>query len=673
MPRMQLPEKLQPLIDIPKRIKIVIGGRGSGKSQSIVDINLMESQTKALKIGCFREFQNSIEDSVYSLLVDEILRLELSGFSVLANKITNCYGGEFKFRGLARNPEAMKSMNGFHRFLVEEAQTISKESLKLLLPTLRTDDSEIWMAANPMSSADPFSERFIIPFERELERDGYYEDDMHLIIVCNYMDNPFFPSVLEQERLFDKEHLSTAEYEHIWLGKFNDEVDGSIIPVEWFDTAIDSHITLGFQPEGEIVVSHDPSDLGPDPKGLCYKQGSVVLDVLENAKGDGNDGADWATDFAIEVNADRFIWDCDGMGVLLRRQISESLAATEIEFEMFRGSNSPLQPSSLYQPDPNIDRKKAKTNAQTFKNRRAQSYFSLRDRFYCTFKAIKNDLYAPDIISYISISSTIKARARLRSEVCRIPKKKNPNGMLQIMTKDEMLRIHKIKSPNMADSLMMAFDIQESGVDGSYYAKIIEKLRTLGRIGNVPHEQHMPTDTFWEIGDDDTVSIWFVQQRGSEKRLIDFYQNQGEGIAHYVMVIKEKNYLLGAHYMPHKEQSGQGVQMGKRTIDVVGNIGLSPIIRVNRAKNQDELQAGILNVRNFLMQCWIDEEKCMEGLSQLINYRKEWDDKNSVHKKTPLSDWCAPGANSLRNGVMGLRNRTNVATHQVMPEPTEDF
>ena len=131
--------------------------------------------------------------------------------------------------------------------------------------------------------------------------------------------------------------------------------------------------------------------------------------------------------------------------------------------------------------------------------------------------------------------------------------------------------------------------------------------------------------------------------------------------------------MLGAHYMPHKEQSGQGVQMGKRTIDVVGNIGLSPIIRVNRSKNQDELQAGILNVRNFLMQCWIDEEKCMEGLSQLVNYRKEWDDTKQVHKKTPLEDWASKGSNALRHGVMGLRNRTNVATHQVMPEPTQDY
>ena len=177
----------------------------------------------------------------------------------------------------------------------------------------------------------------------------------------------------------------------------------------------------------------------------------------------------------------------------------------------------------------------------------------------------------------------------------------------------------------------------------------------------------------WEIGDDDVVSIWFVQERGSDKRLIDFYQNSGEGIPHYVMTIKDKGYLLGVHYIPHTESATSNNQIGKRTVDVVGNVGISPIIRVNRAKNQDDLQAGILNVRNFLMLCSIDEEKCAEGLAQLENYRKEWDDAKQVHKRTPLEDWAAKGANALRHGVMGLRNRASASQSMVTPEVTADY
>lgn len=671
-PILTIATKLKPLVTKKKRFKIIIGGRGSTKTQTISDICLMDSEMYGLKIGCFREFMNSIEDSIYSMLCKEIVRFDLEGFNTTNNKITNAEGGEFRFRGLARNASAIQSMDGFNRFFIDEAQTISLESLRLLTPTLREPDSEIWMSANPMSSADPFSERFINPFQRELDRDGYYEDDLHLIIVCNYMDNPWFPAVLEQERAFDKEFLSTAEYEHIWLGKFNDEVDGSIIPVDWFNSAIDSHIALGFEPVGRKIVTHDPSDVGKDPKGLCFSHGSVVLDVQENLNGDVNEGCDWALNFAGEHGADEFRWDCDGLGITLKRQISSELEDTGIDIVMFRGSNTPDAPDQIYQPDENIERKIVKTNRQIFKNKRAQYYFVLRDRFYATYKAVMKQIYS-DVDSYISLSSTIKNMERLRSEVCRIPKKDNPNGLLQIMSKEEMLRIHKIKSPNMVDSLMMSVNPKDSGIDGSYYGKILKKLRNASRIGDVPYDPSMPVHTFWAIGDDDTVTIWFAQVRGNSKRLIDYYQNSGESIAHYVNVILQKKYLLGQHYLPHKEQQSSSATIGKRVVDVVSNIGLTPVVRVPKAKNQEELQAGILNTRNFLMQCWIDEVRCEEGLQALENYRKEWDEKNNVHKKTPLNDWASRGADGLRNGVMGLSTGTRLSQSQVMPEPDQGF
>jgi phage terminase large subunit len=456
MPELTLPGKLEFLETLKRRYKVVIGGRGSAKSQSISDLCIKDSQVSGLKIGCFREFQNSIEDSVHSLLKDEIKRLGAEGFNVQATQITNSSGGMFKFRGLARNADAMKSMHGFKRFWVEEAQTISADSLQLLTPTLREEDSEIWMSANPMSSADPFSQRFIIPFQRELDRDGIYVDDMHLIIVSNYLDNPFFPDVLEEERLFDLAHKSVAEYEHIWLGKFNDTVEGAIIPVEWFNSAIDAHVTLGFKPLGATIVTHDPSDLGPDPKGLCVRQGSVILDVMEKDSGDVNEGADWATLWAREYHADVFRWDCDGLGVSLKRQISTALDGMRIDIDMFKGSEGVDNPTEIYQPDNQIDRTNAKTNEQTFRNKRAQYYWYLRDRFYNTHLAITRKEYR-DPETLISISSEIDCIDQLRSEICRIPKKYNANGLIQIMSKEDMKKLKPpIPSPNMGDSVMMS-------------------------------------------------------------------------------------------------------------------------------------------------------------------------------------------------------------------------
>lgn len=456
MPRFQCPEKLLPLYEKKKRFKIIIGGRGGAKSQTVSDICLMDSQRFGLKIGCFREFQNSIDDSVKSLLEAEIERLNLQGFRVVNNEITNTSGGKFRFKGLARNPSSVQSMAGFHRFLVEEAQTLSAESIKILTPTLRTDESEIWMMANPQSAADPFSQRFLVPFQQYIDRDGYYEDDEHLIIVVNYYDNPFFPDVLEQERKFDKQHLSTAEYEHKWLGKYNDSVEGSIIPVEWFNKCIDAHVKLGFEPQGIKVVAHDPSDTGPDAKGLAYRHGSVFLDVQDKDDGDANDGADWATDYAIEVQADVFRWDCDGLGVSLKRTITTALDGKRIDIDMFKGSEGVDDPDEIYQPDQVIDKTYQKTNKEIFKNKRAQYYWMLRDAVYATFRAVETGVYTdPD--KMISFSSKIKIIDRVRSEVCRIPKKKNANGYIQIMSKDDMLRMDPpIQSPNLADSIMMA-------------------------------------------------------------------------------------------------------------------------------------------------------------------------------------------------------------------------
>jgi len=450
---MTLPSKLLPLINKPKRFKILIGGRGSGKSQSVGDICLMDAQTKGIKTACFREYQVTMDDSVLSLLSGEIERLGLQGFNVQANAIQ--HGGEdvFKFRGLARNPEGIKSMYGFKRFWVEEAQTISSDSLKALTPTLRVEDSEIWMTANPRSIADPFSQRFIKPFEKQLRSEGYYEDDMHLIIWINFNDNPFFPAVLEQERAYDQANLTTALYRHIWLGEFYDEVEDTIIPVDWFESAIDSHIKLGWKAEGAIIASHDPSDTGGDSKGYAVRHGNVVLNVTEKITGESADGMDWALDLALSDRADYFVWDCDGLGVSLKRQVDAALENKKIDYVMYKGSESP---EDADQPYSDGGSQRAKSNRETFANKRAQYYWRLRDRFEATHRAVsKGEYINPD--EMFSLSSSIEKLDQLRSEVCRIPLKRTNSGKIQIMSKIEMAKKpYEIPSPNMGDALMMA-------------------------------------------------------------------------------------------------------------------------------------------------------------------------------------------------------------------------
>jgi len=439
-----------------RRFKIAIGGRGGAKSRTFAMIFAMKAHAERALISCFREYQNSIEDSVYPLIRSCIEDYGLPGFEIGKSSINHMEGGGFRFKGLARSIDGIKSMHGTNYFWVEEGQFLSADSLRILTPTLREEKSELWISANPMSYNDPFSQRFIVPFERQLAKDGYYLDDLHLIVKINYSDNPWFPAVLEQERRFDYTNLPRALYDHIWEGAFNDSVENSIIPTEWFDACIDAHKKLGFQPQGAIIVSHDPSDLGTDDKSVVRRHGSVVLDARLKKYGDVNEGCDWATSYAIEHGADTFIWDADGMGVSLRRQVVDSLKGKKIRIQPFRGSLDPEDPGKIYDDGGRniLDRTAGRKNGDVFRNRRAQMYWRLRDRMYNTYRAVTKGQYI-DPEKLISISKDISVLPLLRSETCRVPRKFLGSGLIQIMNKAEMRRL-KIQSPNLADALMMA-------------------------------------------------------------------------------------------------------------------------------------------------------------------------------------------------------------------------
>ena len=471
MPTIQLPRKMQPILATKARIIVLIGGRSSGKSEGVARFLMMKSQTESADVLCGREYQNSIDDSVHKLLTGLIVKLDVQGVESTEKKIDFIGGGGFRYKGFARNSAAVKSAQDFKYSWIEEAQDLSEKSIEDLLPTIRATDSKLIFTGNPQASADPFSQRFIVPFKKALDRDGYYEDDMHLIIMMNWRDNPWHGE-LEKQRLWDKENLSRAKYDHIWEGAFNDEIDDSIIKAEWFDAAIDAHKKIGFKPRGATIASHDPSDEGLDDKAFGVRKGSVLLDIKSKATGDANEGADWAADEADEYKPDYFIWDCDGLGISLKRQFSASFSGKKTELILFKGSESAEYPDEIYQPIESVHKDQQKTNKETFRNKRAQYYWRLRDRFYNTYRAIEHGEYI-NTEDMISISSEIKEIQQLRSEVCRIPKKPNGNGLIQIMTKKEMKEKHKIASPNLADTLMQLMYIPENKDDSKEFLRDI--------------------------------------------------------------------------------------------------------------------------------------------------------------------------------------------------------
>jgi len=228
--------------------------------------------------------------------------------------------------------------------------------------------------------------------------------------------------------------------------------------------------------------------------------------------------------------------------------------------------------------------------------------------------------------------------------------------------KDDMKREY----PSTADE---AF---EAVVDGAYYGEIIKKLRVLGRLKAVPYDPLLPVHTFWDLGINDTTDIIFFQVRGMERRIIDFYENNGEGMAHYARILADRGYHYGTHYFPHDVNS-KSLQTGKTLKSIAEGMGIRPIKPITRAKNQEEVLAGIENVRNLLATCWIDEEKCAHLIKALESYRKEWDERLGTFKKTPLHNWASNAADAMRTGAVGLNSMTAVSQSQCMPEPPPDY
>lgn len=239
-PTVLIPAKLERLI-YPKRLKIVYGGRGSAKTRTVVSILTAQASARRERVLCLREIQNSIEESSLAELSEEIERRDLSGSFVVGRKAIRVPAtrSSFSFRGLFRNVNGIKGFARSTKAWVDEAESVSRESWQILMPTIREPGSEIIVTFNPNKASDPTWTDLIGPYEALLDEDGCYEDDEVLIIRANYTDNPWFTDELELERA-KMERTDKDRYNWIWLGKFNKRSDEIIFAgkyrVEAFET-----------------------------------------------------------------------------------------------------------------------------------------------------------------------------------------------------------------------------------------------------------------------------------------------------------------------------------------------------------------------------------------------------------------------------------------------------
>lgn len=187
----------------------------------------------------------------------------------------------------------------------------------------------------------------------------------------------------------------------------------------------------------------------------------------------------------------------------------------------------------------------------------------------------------------------------------------------------------------------------EAPNSGAYYGKQMAAAWDSQRITSVPVEPGIDCETYWDLGMDDSTSIWIMQPVGRELHFVCYYEAQGEPLSHYINWLKDwadKNQVrFSRHGMPHDIEVRE-LGTGKSRKETAMSYGLRPITTAKRL----EIEDGINAVRKILPRCWFDEKNCKQGIRALTDYAKDYDDKHKVFKTKPRHDWASHAADAFR-------------------------
>jgi len=232
------------------RYFIYYGGRGSAKSHSIARFLICKAMASKRKILCARELQNSIQESVHSLLSNIIVEYNLtSWFRIKQTEITCVNESAFIFKGLAHNIDSVKSTEGVDDVWIEEADKVSQNSWSILVPTIRRAGSKFYITFNPTHDYDPVYEMFV---------KNKHPDSITQLV--NYHDNPHFPDVLRKEM----EHMKSVDYEkylHVWEGELRTVSDAQVFKGKYSIEEFSSEGIDAFYYGMDFGFSKDPTTI----------------------------------------------------------------------------------------------------------------------------------------------------------------------------------------------------------------------------------------------------------------------------------------------------------------------------------------------------------------------------------------------------------------------------
>ena len=373
---------------VPKRYKVVHGGRGSGKTYHVCAALLMLARDRKMRICCAREHQNTIEESAKEALVFWIHKLGLEDFyTVQQYRIIGANGTLFYFRGMSKMTNSdIKGLEGVDILWFEEADRMTEKTFRLIRPTIRKDGSEIWLTFNPQFRHD-------IAYKMFVDND-HPQAWVHQVL---YMDNPWLPNVLRDEMEFDKE-FNPEVYRHIWLGEPDDLGEGmAVLPYVWLIRAVDAHKELNIDLNELIGKRHAGLDVADSiaDNAYCLRDGPIIEDIrIWKTAGDLIRVAEIANTYCLEDEIIRLVYDQGGPGGSIRSYMNRRKGRGKYFAEGLLFGSEVAGGDRVYT--------RGKTNKQFFLNRAAQLGWNMRQRLERTMNMLNGHVENPKNCLFIS-------------------------------------------------------------------------------------------------------------------------------------------------------------------------------------------------------------------------------------------------------------------------------
>jgi len=248
----------------------------------------------------------------------------------------------------------------------------------------------------------------------------------------------------------------------------------------------------------------------------------------------------------------------------------------------------------------------------------------------------------------------------------------NPNWDLReykasqtkLIPEDELRDAKKAMGDNKYEQ---EFEISfDAPIVGSYYGEIIKDLDSKNHIRDIESENMTQKWTGWDLGMSDSTSIWVAELVGGEVRIMDYYENGGQSLDHYVGWLKEHGYEDYNHILPHDVMVRE-LGTGKSRHELLTDAGL----KIEVAKKMS-VEDGIQAVRATLPTTWFkNTSNVNKGLECLRNYRREFNEKLNVYNNKPLHDWSSHAADAFRYLCIGIDKSGNTH-HTDWNKPIDD-